>query len=149
LATGLYRLATIRDLQGHSAESTSLIERCRVFRQELATQSPDEKNNINLMLVLARCGRSEDAMKIIDELTALQTKNGERHLECSRSLAQLARTAEPDAKPALLNRALDELERAVDEGYADPFRMRSEPDLELLRGDPRFIAAVARLEAAK
>lgn len=149
LTTALYRLATIRDLQGHKEESASLFERSRALRQELATQSPDEKNKTNLMLALARCGKTEDALKLIDELTALETTNGERHLECARALAQLANVASDDARPQIIERALTALERAASEGYSDPFRVRSEPDLAPLREQPRFLAVVATLDAPK
>jgi serine/threonine-protein kinase len=149
LANAVYRLATIRDLQGHAAESASLFERCRALRQELTNQSTDEKNNTNLMLALAACGKTDEARKIVDELTAMQTKNGERHLECARALALLSRVAADDAKPELLNLALTALERAASEGYADPFRVRSEPELAPLREQPRFIAVVNALEAPR
>jgi serine/threonine-protein kinase len=149
LTTALYRLATIRDLQGHKEESASLFERSRALRQELATQSPDEKNKTNLMLALARCGKTEDALKLIDELTALETTNGERHLECARALAQLANVASDDARAQIIERALTALERAASEGYSDPFRVRSEPDLAPLREQPRFLAVVAALDAPK
>jgi tetratricopeptide (TPR) repeat protein len=149
LTTALYRLATIRDLQGHKEESASLFERSRALRQELATQSPDEKNKTNLMLALARCGKTEDALKLTDELTALETTNGERHLECARALAQLANVASDDARPQIIERALTALERAASEGYSDPFRVRSEPDLAPLREQPRFLAVVAALDAPK
>lgn len=88
LSTALYRMATLRDMQGESAEAASLQERCRALRQELADASNDEKNLINLMLIDARCGLVEPTKKLVDELGAVSAKNGELHLERARALAR-------------------------------------------------------------
>jgi tetratricopeptide (TPR) repeat protein len=145
LSLALYRMATLRDLQGESAEATSLQERCRVMRQELVDASNDEKNQINLMLINARCGLVEPARRLIDELGALPAKNGELQLERARALAQLSvRAAEAD-RAGLIEQALTALERAVSEGYGDAFRVKSEPDLLPLRNDARFSQVLAGL----
>jgi len=145
LSLALYRMATLRDLQGESAEATSLQERCRVMRQELADASNDEKNRINLMLINARCGLAEPARRLIDELGALPAKNGELQLERARALTQLSvRAAEAD-RAGLIEQALTALERAVSEGYGDGFRVQSEPDLLPLRNEARFSQVLAGL----
>ena len=49
---------------------------------------------------------------------------------------------------SLLNRigeALDELEKAVDLGYNDYIHLRSDSDLDKIRGEARFKALVKRL----
>lgn len=116
----------------------------RVLAQELADASSNEKNLINLMLIDARCGLTEPARKLIDELGAPQMRNGELHLQRARALAQLTRHVPEDARPMLVAEALSALERAAREGFADPFRVRSEPDLVPLKSDPRFSDVLAR-----
>ncbi|MFO0224508.1 MAG: hypothetical protein ACK56E_14430, partial [Planctomyces sp.] len=139
------RMATLRDMQGESAEAASLQERCRALRQELADASNDEKNRINLMLIDARCGLVEPTKTLVDELGAVSAKNGELHLERARALAQLIRHVPAESRADLVGQALQALDRAVDEGFADPFRVQSEPDLAPLRSESRFSEVLARL----
>ena len=147
LSTALYRMATLRDMQGESAEAASLQERCRALRQELADASNDEKNLINLMLIDARCGLVEPTKKLVDELGAVSAKNGELHLERARALAQLSRHVAAEARPAVVADALTALERAASEGFGDPFRVKSEPDLVPLQAEARFLSVVERCAA--
>ena len=148
LTTALYRMGTLRDLQGHAVEATSLFERCRQLREELNSASPDEKNRINSMLAEARTGRFETAQKLIDELAADEKKDGERHLERARALTQLSVHAAPEKKAEYVTAALTALERSVAEGYSDPFRINAEPDLAPVRNEDRFKAAVASMQPA-
>lgn len=148
LTTALYRMATLRDLQGQSVESLSLFERSRKLREELVNGSPDEKNKVNLMLAEARVGRIEAAKKLIDELGASGSKNGELHLERARALAQLSLHAAEAQKAEYVEGALTALERAAEEGYRDPFRVNAEADLAPVRDQDRFKAVVARLQPA-
>lgn len=149
LTTSIYRLATLRDLQGHAGESLSLFERCRLLRAELFAGSPDEKNSINLMLAEARVGNVEAAVKLIEQLGASEKKNGELHLERARALAQLSRKAEGEQKTKFTDDALTAVERSVAEGFSDPFRVKVENDLTPLHDTDRFRAAVGQLEAAR
>ncbi|MBM3999657.1 MAG: hypothetical protein FJ297_08995 [Planctomycetes bacterium] len=149
LTTALYRLATLRDLEGNSGESLSLFERCRQLRSELCDASPDEKNKINLMLAEARVGNSEKARSLADELAAMEQVNGERHLERARALCQLARKAPDEQRGKMLDEAQTALERAIQDGYRDPFRVEHEPDLTPLRGSERFTRAVIELKSAR
>ncbi|MFN9287748.1 MAG: hypothetical protein ACK6EB_06720 [Planctomyces sp.] len=40
--------------------------------------------------------------------------------------------------------ALTALERAASEGFADPFRVKSEPDLVPLQAEQRFLSVLVR-----
>ncbi len=149
LTTAQYRMATLRDAQGHADEALALSERSRQLRSELAQTSPDEKNRINLMLAEARVGNVEAAELLIDELGKSDKQNGELHLERARALAQLTRRTEGDKQTALRDAALTALERAVTEGYSDPFRVSAEQDLDPLHDTDRFKLIVAGLESAR
>jgi len=147
LSTAQYRLATLRDMQGDQvAESAGLFEASRSLRAELFSKSGDQKNQINLMLASARSGQVEEARKHIDELGASEGTDGELHLERARALAQLARHVDENAKAAVLDEAVAATQRAVDEGYQDPFRVNAEPDLESLRSREDFKAIVTNLQ---
>lgn len=134
LSTALYRLGTLRDLQeDREDEANRLFVRCEELRAELNTTSPDQKNKVNYMLAAARAGSSETAETLINELGALDVKNGELHLERARALTQLARRAQAEQRERFLEDAMLALKRAVAEGYSDPFRIEHEPDLKMLR----------------
>ena len=149
LTSALYRMAILRDVQGHGGETLSLFERSRKLREELFNASPDEKNKINLMLAEARVGNTEAAMKLIDELGATQNKNGELHLERAKALAQLSRKSEGEQQKKFRDDALTALERSISEGYSDPFRVKAEQDLDPLHETDRFRLALSQLEAAR
>jgi len=123
-----------------------LFEASRSLRTELFSKSGDQKNQINLMLASARSGQVEEARKHIDELGASEGTDGELHLERARALAQLARHVDENAKAAVLDEAVAATQRAVDEGYQDPFRVNAEPDLESLRSREDFKAIVTNLQ---
>ena len=101
------------------------------------------------MLAECRVGNLESGLKLSDELAALETKNGERHLQRARGLAQLSKVAEQDRREEIQTAAINALERAVDDGYSDPFRISAEHDLRPLHDDPRFKATVEKLRAAR
>ena len=149
LATALYRMGTLRDMQGRPDEASSLFERSRELRDELYVASPDEKNAVNLMLAEARVDNAARAGELIDVLGAMDGVDGERHLERARALAQLSRRAEGDQQTGLREEALTALERAIAEGYSDPFRVGHEHDLDPLHEEERFQAVMARLEAER
>jgi tetratricopeptide (TPR) repeat protein len=148
LTLALYRMGTLRDVQGRAEEALASFERSRLLRSELASTSADEKNQINLMLAEARVGNMESAGALINQLGGSTNMNGELHLERARALAQLTRRAEGEQRTQFRDAALTALERAVTEGYSDPFRVNSEQDLDPLHEEDRFKAVVARLKSA-
>lgn len=146
----LYLFGWLRELQGQSPEAISQFERSRLLREQLSKVSPDEKNQINLMLSEATVGNLESAKKLADELGTKKEANAELHLERARTLALLSKSAPEDRKPQLKNEALDALERSVKEGFSDPFRIKVEPELFPIHDSPRFTAVIAELtEKAK
>lgn len=139
LTTAQYRLGSLRDMQGgREGDALTLFESSRGMRAELNEASGDQKNQINLMLASARAGKTEEARTLIDELGALEETNGELHLERARALTQLSRHAAEGDRESLLDEAVTAIKRAVEEGYADPFRVNAEPDLRPLREREEF-----------
>jgi len=146
LSTALYRLAALRDLEGDAEGARSLQERCRAIRQELADATPDARNLGRLMLIAARCGRSDEVRSLIGRV---RDDEADADIDNARALAQLSRHVPEADRPAMIAEALTALEQAVDGGFSDPFRIKAEPDLAPLRGEARFAAVVARLEAGR
>jgi eukaryotic-like serine/threonine-protein kinase len=146
LSEALYRFATARSLQGHDAEATSFAERSRLLQAELFAASPDEKNQLNLMLSEARMGNVAEAMKHIDAIEKISNNNSEAHLERARALAQLSQSVNEEQRPALVEKALDSLERSVNEGFKDPFRLQAEIELRSLGQLDRFKEILSKIQ---
>jgi hypothetical protein len=110
--------------------------------------SPDEKNKINLLRSEARVGNIETAKRLNDELAATDKTNPDLHLERACALAQLTRKSEgAEQQAAFLEAALTALERAIADGYSDPFRIQAEQDLDPLHETERFKRVISKLEA--
>ena len=138
LALSLARMGTLRDVQGNPKAASPFFRRSRALYRDLFTASPDEKNKVNLMLAEARAGNSEAARRLSDELGAGRTINGELHLDRARALALLSKDVVGDPRNGLRDAALTALERAVTEGYSDPFLVRHERELDPLHDTARF-----------
>lgn len=148
LAMAAYRLGTLFDLQGHAEPSLAQFEQSRSIRAELTEANSTESNKTLLMLAEARVGNLEAAERLSDDLGRIEKQNGELHLERARALAQLTRHAQEDKKLQLSEAALTALERAVAEGFQDPFRIQAEPDLRPLHDQDRFRVLIAALQNA-
>lgn len=145
-----YRLATLRSVQGELDEAKDLLQKAKAIADKLVENTPDRKNKIGLMLVESRLGNREAAESLIDELGEATDKDAEVHLDRSRSLAQLSVHAESDDnRQKLVDAALTALERSVDDGYSDPFRLEHECDLDPLHGELRFKALVAKVKTSQ
>ena len=146
LAFALYNMGTLRDLQSRKDEALGHFERSRGLRADLYKVSPDEKNGFLLLQSEARVGNVKFAKELSDKLGVGTTANQELHLERACALSQLARHAEGDERANLLGEALTALERSVADGYLDPFRISSDPDLRPLHDETRFAVLLQNLK---
>ncbi len=139
LAAAHYRLGTLLDLTGDPTGAAKHFESCKTLRQEAVALSSNDSNKQKLMLALGRCGDIEAALALIDEFGANPARNGELHLERSRALAQLSRhVTDEQEKAKMIGLALDALQRSIQEGFSDPFRVQAEQDLDPLHAEPHF-----------
>jgi len=100
----------------------------------------DGRTEVLRLMLAGKPGEAGDAAAdMVNELDTLQSfMNGATRWYLSGAvLAVAGRTDE----------ALDALERAVDEGYRESRWLRRSPDLDSLRGHPRFEALVERVRA--
>jgi eukaryotic-like serine/threonine-protein kinase len=146
LASSLFAMGTLRDLQGNPDEALGHFERSRGLRADLYKSSPDSKNGVNLMRSEARVGNSKVAKELSDEFGQATKPNAEAHLDRACALAQAARALQGDEHAAFIDEALTSLERSIAEGYMDPFRVSKDLDLLPLHNEPRFIAVRKQLE---
>lgn len=84
-----------------------------------------------------RLGRIQRGLEVDREIVRRDPRNPTAHYNLACSLAL---SAEPDA-------AFGALDKAIELGYDDADYLEQDPDLEDLRGDPRFPAVVARLRS--
>ncbi len=147
LSFALYNMGTLRDLQNRKDEALGHFERSRGLRADLYKVSPDEKNGFLLMQSEACVGNGKIAKEMSDKLGTTTIANPEVHLERACALSRLARSSEGDEKVAFIGEALTALERSVADGYLDPFRISTDPDLKPLREETRFAVLLQKLRS--
>ncbi len=86
--------------------------------------------------LFTRLGYIEEGLQVDLTLARLQPRDPTVHYNLACSYALLGRKEE----------AFAELRKAIRLGYSDPGHMRSDPDLDGLRADPRFGKLLALLE---
>lgn len=101
-----------------------------------------------LSLALARQNKNQAARDALELLTE-ETSSAPMDLRYladgwSELLSALSRSGHEEMMDEVTNRALDELERAIDAGYRDVFELESNPALDLLRDAPRFDSLLGR-----
>jgi tRNA A-37 threonylcarbamoyl transferase component Bud32 len=151
LALNYYRLGTALLGQGEEKEARRIYALGADVREQqlrLVLKSPGGQDparqitpRINLMLAQARSGKYAEAAAYARELLDKQTTA--RWLVQSACGFGLSAAVVPADKPELRKEYLDQafvaLRKAVEEGgYAHPETLEYDPDLDPLRGDPRF-----------
>ncbi|MFK7821464.1 MAG: protein kinase [Planctomycetaceae bacterium] len=141
-----FRLAVAYDLLDQKDQAQTSLQACHKIRTKLVAQSDDIKNRVSLMLVDARLGNVPNATKTAAEILADEDSSAEHYLDAARAFAQISRhVVNDEAKPAVTQKAIKSLERCVEQGYSEPFRIEHENDLEPLRTDAAFKNLLIRL----
>lgn len=125
----LYYWGVAQDAAGQTEQALALLERSRALRQEILSGSPDLSSKVNLMLSESRLGNQNACEILIAELMEVDAKNPDLRIDIARALTQLSRRADDEAREQYLQRSLDVLRSAIEEGYSDAFRLEREPDL--------------------
>jgi len=98
-----------------------------------------DPNNVEILSLLGnlytQAGMYEKGLQIDQQLAKMRPDDALVHYNLACSYSLLNRIGE----------ALDELEKAVDLGYNDYIHLRSDSDLDKIRGEARFKALVKRL----
>ncbi|MEO1618971.1 MAG: protein kinase [Planctomycetota bacterium] len=146
LADTLYFLGALKRHEKRPDESLSFFERSRLIREELYENSDDEKNAIALMLAEAAVGNADEAKKLSEQLAEAAENNAELHLERARALAAIAEQAPEAQREKLQTQALEALALSLDQGFADPFRLKVEWEFEALQANEKFKEILARID---
>jgi hypothetical protein len=94
---------------------------------------------MELMLVLAHCGEHEAAAELAEQYAQHDSADNELLLDVARCFAQCSVAAtNVELQDRYAAKAIDALTRAFDQEYRDIVYIRSEPDLDPLRGKAGF-----------
>jgi tetratricopeptide (TPR) repeat protein len=165
LSQMLYKSATVALKLGNRSESRKLYDECLAIREQHARARPmDLGVAIDWMLVLARCGKTELARTKAENLLKFVAAKGGGYryaasyrLQSAFALAMAADNLDRDhpvelwpperlsERKKLIDRSFEALEMAIASGFDDRYQLETDPDIDALRGDPRFVAILDKL----
>ena len=116
------------------------------------------------MLALARCGKTELARTKAENLLKYAAAQGggypsaaNHRLQSAFALAMAADSLDRDRavevwpperlseRKKLIDRSFEALNLAITSGFDDHYQLETDPDIDALRGDPRFVAILEKL----
>lgn len=146
-----YRMATLAQRRKDIPTAERCNQACLEIRERLAAaDQKNERRQMELMLVLPRCGKTAQAAALADKALSSPGVDSEALVELAQILAQCSATApdQSEPRPSYADRALDALQQAVAKGFKDVVVLETEPDLDALRPLPGFQALLAKLKQA-
>jgi serine/threonine-protein kinase len=137
LAKSLYSRGSVAARAGDETTAAKCFHECLEVRRELADQDARSyRKKLDLLEVLARAGKHEEAARLAEKLRVAHERDAEFLICAARCYAQCS-LAVLD-KPALLQEyreaALACLEGAMKGGYKDLVTLETHPDLDPVRG---------------
>ena len=165
LSQMLYKSATAALKLGNRSESQKLYDECLAIRERHARARPRDLGvAIDWMLALARCGKTELARTKAENLLKLVAAQGGGYpsaanyrLQSAFALAMAADNLDRDhavevwpperlsERKKLIDRSFEALDLAIASGFDDHYQLETDPDIDALRGDPRFVAILEKL----
>jgi serine/threonine protein kinase/tetratricopeptide (TPR) repeat protein len=165
LSTMLYKSATAALRLGNRSESRKLYDECLAIREQYAHTKPrDLDAAIEWMLALARCGRTEEARTKAENLLKVVAvrKSGNPsaaiyQLQSAFALAIAADNLDRNhplenwsperlaERKKLIDRSFEVLDLTIASGFDDHYQLETDPDIDALRGDPRFVVVLEKL----
>jgi tetratricopeptide (TPR) repeat protein len=163
LSNALYRLGVTHAKKNEMDLSRADFAKCIELRRKIYAGDPDGlEANSGLMVALARSGEHQEAAGIADQLVQI-APNDPRFLfeaSCAYSLCEAAakadagagQGAEAQARASLAamyaDKAIGALKQSVKSGWRDGVTLKTDPDLDEVRDDPRFSEIVKDLETS-
>jgi tetratricopeptide (TPR) repeat protein len=141
LAAALYSRGTAARRMHDAAGASKCFRECLQIRKELAAHDPkNDRARMDLILVMPHCGEPEQAAQLAETLRTGRQNDRELLFILARCYAQCAAAVSGDTPLAARyeHKALESLQAAVAQGYADVMMLESAPDLDPVRGRPEF-----------
>jgi serine/threonine-protein kinase len=157
LAKTWYYLGEALHRLGDAEASAAAFRACLSLREELAERlgaAAPQKPLVTLELALARarCGEAAAAAALVDEVLGRTPRDNRLAFHAACALAQAAAAADDEDAAAASrhrDRALALLDGLVAAGWTDAASLRTDPDLDPLRDDPRLGTLLERLARAR
>ncbi len=143
------RLGACLARRGQQDAADEQLNAALIVRAELAQLEPGNlPRQAAHVLVLARLRKHEEARRKADEILRRSQKRPALLLPLARSLAVSAAGDVDDlVRRGDLSLALEAIESALAAGYRDRFVLATEPDLAILKTEPRFSSLLERIES--
>ena len=154
LSDAYYRTGTLALKKGDRTTATDCFRRCLELRQNIADlRPPDDRSKLRVVNAQARFGQHEPAAASMDALLKAHPKDGYYCIEgaCNFALcAEAIDKSDDKTRRHYLDRAIQELETLVGElKYGDAVRLKTDPDLDALRGEPKFAELIQAVETKR
>jgi serine/threonine protein kinase/tetratricopeptide (TPR) repeat protein len=166
LSLMLYKSATAALKLGDRPESQKQYDECLAIRERYSRARPKDLGAaIEWMLALARCGKTEEARTKAENLLKFVAAQGTGYpsaanyqLQSAFALATAADNLDRDhavevwpperlaERKKLIDRSFEALNLAIASGFDDRHQLETDPDIDALRGDPRFVAILETLK---
>jgi tetratricopeptide (TPR) repeat protein len=149
LALANYRMATLAQRRKDRTVSDRCNRACLEIRERLAAADPtNERRQIELTLVLPRCGQHERAAQRAVKVRQGPSADREILVELAQCYAQCAAAIDHDAslRRQYAEKAVEALNQAVSKNYRDVVLLETEPDLGALREHPDFRSLIVKLK---
>jgi serine/threonine-protein kinase len=140
LAQSHYALGAACLRLGQTDAANDHFRECLKIREQLVKDDPNNTDfQIDLMLAQARCGRHAEATKQARELRRRAPHNPAVLFQAACGFALSAGSVYDEMiRSEYLKQAIETMHEAVARGYRDIVALKGDPDLDLIRGDPRF-----------
>jgi tetratricopeptide (TPR) repeat protein len=165
LSLMLYKSATAALKLGNRSEAQKLYDECLAIREQNSHTKPrDLDAAIEGMLALARCGKTAEARTKAENLLKVAAAQNSKsrsaaifRLQRAFALAIAADNLDRDhpgemwspdrlaERKKLIDRSFEALNLAITSGFDDNYQLETDPDIDALRGDPRFVAILEKL----
>jgi eukaryotic-like serine/threonine-protein kinase len=151
-----YYVATAHLRGGNRDSAMSHYRACRAIREQLANDPKAKISSLDLMLALARTGDHGKASEIAEAMIKEPPLDARIyfHSACGFALsAGAAASLPPSADSARLarhytDRALDALRLALKRGWRSTEEVATDPDLDPIRADAKFVALLDEFRKA-
>jgi serine/threonine protein kinase/tetratricopeptide (TPR) repeat protein len=148
LALSHYRLGVLAEIRGDGAASAVALAEClAIRRQNVALDDSHKSRVMELMLVLARVGETDEADGIAKGLLENSGDDREVLINVARAWTQCSRSEKADEarRERFVRQAIAAIQSAVEHGYRDRMAVQTEPDLAALEKQPEFVRLLDQL----